>query len=120
MKDTNLKVDAVLRLHLQTLFNALAFLLFLSNTPMSLSIALMGNEEITAPLRANLVIALLLMSFVLEFIALIYYLWIIVRHQNSEGFEHMVGRYQLIATFSLVLLFMSMVVLNVLPDALFV
>lgn len=120
MKETNLKVDTALRLHLQTLFNALAFLLFLSNTPMSLSIALMGSEEITAPLRANLVMVFLLMSFVLELIALMYYLWIIVRHQNSESFEQMVGRYQLIATLSLSLLFMSMVVLNVLPDALFV
>ncbi len=55
MKEMKVTFDAVLRLHLQTLFNAVAFLFFLSDTPMSLSIALMGNADITAPLRANLV-----------------------------------------------------------------
>lgn len=120
MKEMKVTFDAVFRLHLQTLFNALAFLFFLSDTPMSLSIALIGNADITAPLRANLVMVLLVLGFVLELISLFYYLWIIIRLQHSASFEQAVNRYQLVAILSLVLLFMSMVMLNVVPDALFV
>ncbi len=104
-----------LRLHLQTLFNALAFLLFLSNTPMSLSFALMGNPEAIAPLRANLVIIFLLGSFALEFVSLLYYSWIIIKNKANEH----VDKYQLVAMLSLILLFISMTILNVLPNALF-